>query len=197
MHRITADTYACLVGQTPVLLDIKKGRYSLARGATGRRITALLEACSNHSAGRILPAPIFSHIPKPAGQKKQSSWRLIFFALLSLCAAILEVRRTSLQQLVRELEAEAGKPARPSKFPVSEEVVAAAFHRIQALLPLENLCLPRSMAIVRILRRCGHSPTLVIGVRLPIAAHCWVQCDDRVIGDTVERVDAFEPILAI
>jgi len=79
---------------------------------------------------------------------------------------------------------------------VSETRIAAAFHLLRQILPLDNHCLSRSIAISRMLRRFGHQATLVIGVQLPIAAHCWVQCDDRLMADRVERIAAFEPILA-
>ena len=46
------------------------------------------------------------------------------------------------------------------------------------------LCLQRSAATVRLLRRHGFAAQLLIGVQqLPFAAHAWVELDGTVIND--------------
>ncbi|BBF82629.1 hypothetical protein EM6_3270 (plasmid) [Asticcacaulis excentricus] len=40
-------------------------------------------------------------------------------------------------------------------------------------------------------------PTFVIGVRLPFAAHCWVQTDDYLISDQALTVSDYTPILVV
>lgn len=50
--------------------------------------------------------------------------------------------------------------------------------------PKEVLCLQRSAATACLLRQCGITPTLVIGVQnLPFKAHAWVEVDGRVVND--------------
>jgi len=48
----------------------------------------------------------------------------------------------------------------------------------------EALCLQRSAATTRLLKRCGIPAQLVIGVQqLPFKAHAWVEVDGRVVSD--------------
>src|SRR3546814_5791235 len=59
-------------------------------------------------------------------------------------------------------------------------------------------CLARSIAFRRLAFRLGFAPTLVLGVKLdPFAAHCWVQSEDCVANDSLERVRCFPPIFAL
>lgn len=56
----------------------------------------------------------------------------------------------------------------------------------------------KSIASFDLLLRCGHRPTLVLGVRdCPFTAHAWVQLGNMVVGDKQERVARYQPILAI
>lgn len=49
----------------------------------------------------------------------------------------------------------------------------------------------------RLLRSEGYSPLWIFGVRTwPFGAHCWLQVDDLVIGDTLDRVRFYTPIMA-
>jgi hypothetical protein len=58
-----------------------------------------------------------------------------------------------------------------------------------------NDCLPRSLAIYRILKYAGLQPEHRIGVRLhPFEAHAWVECEGRVIRDTLPYVREFAVI---
>jgi hypothetical protein len=54
------------------------------------------------------------------------------------------------------------------------------------------LCLQRSAATVRLLKRHGFPAQLVIGVQqLPFAVHAWVELDDRVINDKPYMSDIY------
>lgn len=212
MRRISRDRHACLVGQTPVILDVESGRYQLVRGTTGEHLAAFLAAQERPDTlaalahARLLDPPTIKGQGAPqivAPRYSQldhivlkDGWRLAPIALFLLCMAVIEVRRNALPTILHRVEKEAVKPnlQRPSK---SLETIAASFELVQQFLPFENFCLPRSIAIARLLRHYGYRPTLVIGVQLPIAAHCWVQCDDALIGDRLERIAAFEPIVAL
>jgi len=58
-----------------------------------------------------------------------------------------------------------------------------------------NDCLPRSLAINRILKYAGLGPEHRIGVRLhPFEAHAWVECEGRLVRDTVPYVREFAVI---
>lgn len=75
--------------------------------------------------------------------------------------------------------------------------VAAAFAATGVMLRRQDQCLPLSIAFKRLCLARRTRATLVIGVKLdPFVAHCWVQRDEYVVNDTLERVRLFTPILA-
>jgi hypothetical protein len=59
-----------------------------------------------------------------------------------------------------------------------------------------DACLFHSLALLDFLALHGLYPRLVFGVSMrPFHAHCWVQHEDAVVGDTVEHVSQFTPIM--
>ena len=72
---------------------------------------------------------------------------------------------------------------------------ASAYRRILPFLPFEGLCLQRAWQLRELLASDGLAVDWVFGVRTwPFFAHCWLQHDDRVVADRIERVRAFTPI---
>lgn len=213
MYRLVSNIHACLVGETPVLLDITAGRYQLARGRTGCNLAAFLRKQATEPmcealvrGGLVVPGPPTADWPPEPERPKYAhphhirlgvSWALFPVALICLAVAMRRVRRLPLPDLIQGLQEVANYPAKPPFFRVSEAQIAAIFYLVRTVLPLKDQCLPYSVAIAQMLRVFGHRPTIVIGVQLPIAAHCWVQCDHRLIGDTLHIVDSFQPMIAI
>ena len=75
---------------------------------------------------------------------------------------------------------------------------AAAFARIDRLISPGGRCLPRSIALVRMLIARHAAADLVIGVKLrPFEAHCWARHHDAVVGDSLANVAPFTPILVL
>lgn len=73
-----------------------------------------------------------------------------------------------------------------------------AFQSIYPWIPFEGDCLQRAFMLHHHLHTQGHKPSWIFGVRTwPFLAHCWLQIDDQVIGDTVERVQGFTPIMVV
>jgi hypothetical protein len=61
---------------------------------------------------------------------------------------------------------------------------------------LRGRCLLSSVVLSEFLARYGMRSECVFGVKArPFAAHCWLECGNRVLNDSVERVRAFTPIL--
>lgn len=59
-------------------------------------------------------------------------------------------------------------------------------------------CLPRSVALARLLARSGYACQVNIGVKLgPFAAHCWVQAGDLVLNESAEEAARYTPILIL
>lgn len=91
-----------------------------------------------------------------------------------------------------------GRPAHPRPCVSDIFSLSASFNRTRRILPIDTVCLLDSLALHRFLARHGPPPHLVIGVRLnPFAAHCWVQQDDVVLNDAVERATTYTPILVV
>ena len=62
--------------------------------------------------------------------------------------------------------------------------------------PVSGKCLLRSFLLLRLLRRQGHDAMWVFGVTTwPFAAHCWLQVEDLVLDDELDRVAAYTPIM--
>lgn len=72
---------------------------------------------------------------------------------------------------------------------------AAAYRAVLPFLPYEGLCLQRAYQLRQVLAADGLPVDWVFGVRTwPFFAHCWLQHDDLVIADRLERVRGFTPI---
>lgn len=62
--------------------------------------------------------------------------------------------------------------------------------------PVSGKCLLRSFLLLRLLRRQGHDAMWVFGVTTwPFAAHCWLQVEDLVLDDELDRIAAYTPIM--
>jgi hypothetical protein len=59
-------------------------------------------------------------------------------------------------------------------------------------------CLLDSLVLSEFLCRFDVVPTLVLGVQSkPFGAHAWVQSQDTILNDTIEKVSRYVPILAL
>jgi len=63
-------------------------------------------------------------------------------------------------------------------------------------LPFQGQCLHRAFMLRRLLAARGLHADWVFGVRTwPFMAHCWLQADDVLLADDLDRVLGFTPIL--
>lgn len=89
------------------------------------------------------------------------------------------------------------KKARSSGGQALYHEVAAAFLRARRYASAVDQCLPRGLAMKRMLTRRGCDALLVFGVTMPFAAHCWVQIDDIVLTDPLDIALHYKPIFAV
>ena len=75
--------------------------------------------------------------------------------------------------------------------------IAAAFLRARRYAPAIDQCLTRGIAMKRMLMRRGCAVSLVFGVTMPFAAHCWVQAGETVLTDPLDIVLHYQPIFAV
>ena len=120
-------------------------------------------------------------------------------ALFRLSISNLALRVLPLRVILARLKRRKSMLARSSAAPHGATLeIAAAFKRSSRIVSPLNLCLPRSVAAAHALLASGVRPDLVIGVRLnPFNAHCWVQCEEALINESLDEVRNFTPILVI
>ena len=75
--------------------------------------------------------------------------------------------------------------------------IAGAFERAKRYVSGVDQCLPRGIAMKRMMARQGQTVSLVFGVTLPFAAHSWVQAGDLVLTDPLDVVLHYQPIFAV
>ncbi|MDQ8027453.1 MAG: lasso peptide biosynthesis B2 protein [Brevundimonas sp.] len=112
---------------------------------------------------------------------------------LSLAASTAAFRGRSLSQLIT-------RDAAPHTDGDVDEALLArltgAARRARPWVPFEGECLQRSFQLRALLARWGVATDWVFGVRTwPFGAHCWLQHGDLVIGDRLERVRRYVPIM--
>lgn len=75
----------------------------------------------------------------------------------------------------------------------------SAFAQVRPFLfAARGRCLLNALVLSEFLGRYGIGSNCVFGVHSrPFAAHCWLECGNRVLNDSVERVRGFTPILRV
>ena len=221
-YAMPASVTFCLTGGAAVFLDTCRNRYfrlgprldadfqALAEAGPSAdldmgslvRLGVLQPAADGH--GRLnradAPAPLRSLVEEDLAAPRLGA-RLaprVGFAvavtqarLTSSSLACLVARHRALRQ---EAAVGGARPANGADL----YTLSASFNRLRRLVPIDTVCLLDSFALLRFLAGQGHFPQLIMGVRLnPFAAHCWVQQDDMVLNDAVERASTYTPILAV
>ena len=187
---VRADRYECLI-DAAAWLDIAPGGGLTVPDADIAR--QLMEA----GFASADPCPPRPPIPIAQGDlalplKTRRTDRLRAF--LSLAAGTAAFRGRALKRLLDE-----PVPMRSVHAPDRQELgaITAAARAVAPWVPFEGECLQRAYLLRRLLRSEGYSPLWIFGVRTwPFGAHCWLQIDDLVIGDTLDRVRFYTPIMA-
>lgn len=106
-----------------------------------------------------------------------------------------KLKQRSLDHILSKLRSQRDLP-RQSNATVALEV-AAAYQRARRYVLASERCLPISLAMSANLNHLGVESKLVFGVTMPFSAHCWVQIEDVVISDSLDRVLPFRPIMVV
>lgn len=129
-----------------------------------------------------------------------SERRLLFEAWWCLLAAAMRLRLAPRRAVAAAL-AEAASPVVHRESAGDSEQVALAVSRAAAHHLLPMTCLPRALALRRMLARRGFSSRLRIGVRKEsggvagIAAHAWIEVDGMALGEPEAIEERFQPLL--
>ena len=201
--------YLCKVYEDVVVLDLKADRYLclLDAGAwlypepDGRLIVGAEGAVEDLMAANIAAPQSTSCLRRVS---KTPTLELVAWPRTSpiktLCAAlhILEAthafRGKTLEQLVDTASSAPilrGRCTTPAP-------AFGAYRDAVSWIPGEGECLQRAFTLKRVLAGRGIRADWVFGVRTwPFGAHCWLQIDDTVVGDTLARVSNYTPIMVV
>jgi len=204
---------AVAVGDDLVLLDLQRDRYLGVPGALCGATAAAREPGAQFDAelrsllatagldAASAEASLGAPIPRPLQDLPQAALPPLRVADVggvagNLMAYAFAYRGASLLQLL--LRAARERPRAPGEAGPGLWRAVRRLRRQLLLTPLPRKCLLQSFLLLRGLRREGYDAVWVIAVRVwPFAAHCWLQVGDVVVDDFVDRLDAYEPILAV
>ena len=152
-----------------------------------------------HRLGTVLPPPTEEFAPSSARSTARFPLAgLRFFSASAMADSQLRFR--SFGSTVRAV-AMRRRRYEANRSPSALADIGAAFVAFNAYrlsYPRSYLCLFDSLAFLEFARRYRLFPYWVFGVKAdPFEAHCWVQQDQCVINDTLDRVALFTPIAAI
>lgn len=214
-YAIPAHVSVAVCEGRPIFLDLKANRYFALSEGLGK---AFLDGLNDESwltdlsvAEALVRQGVLCRAcesrPRPVPQIPRPTQSLLdaplppsgglnhLRALATYVMARAELRIIPFEATIRRLHRRKQKQTTVSNTPVGE--VVAAHSRLGRIVTVANRCLPRSIALMDILASRGVHPTFVIGVRLPFAAHCWVQTDDYLISDQALTVSDYTPILVV
>ncbi|MCW2338184.1 hypothetical protein M2337_002417 [Sphingobium sp. B2D3A] len=132
-----------------------------------------------------------------AGQETMPNIVAGLHCLIAQWIAARQVRRRPLAGIIKSLRG-GYRRATPENLELALRKVVGGLAWSSGLIDQLNQCLPRSIAFHRVCLASGIPSTLVFGVTIdPFSAHCWVQMDDLLLSDRLERVRIFTPIMAL
>lgn len=212
---LAPGVHLALVAEDLVVLDVRADAYSLipggaaltrpSRNGAGLRAEGSVLSVLDH-AGLVVPAscarrPAMIPARRQADLNTSGAPLSRAPALLHAMTATVAFRRLGLASLAAAAARRKGA-ARDRSVPENLEEAAvreaALFESVRPWVPFEGDCLQRSWMLHRRLCRHGVPADWVFGVRTwPFFAHCWVQVGDLVLGDSLNRVGGFTPIMVV
>lgn len=206
--------YFCLPGERSIFLDLDRDRYFAASPEATAALLRAIAGTSILGSDEHLLTPLLDQglltleatPSRPVSPTKAAPIRREILAAPAFLP-MLTIRALTFQYRVRRRLARRGLAdtlARCAQKRVAQarkrsvETILGAAATSDLIYASHERCLLKSVALFELLREAGHAPTLVLGVRdLPFAAHAWVQLGDAVVGDSLERVGLYHPILTI
>jgi hypothetical protein len=208
----------CTPGNRTVFLDVLNDRYLTLTAEAEQAFRRLISSdplgaadCAQLqdlvASGLLQDSPG----PAPSAARARAAARSLFQEQMhararDTASALAWLARTRIGMALRPLRStlralrEAKLCADLEPAPPAEELsrVAAAFSRCSMWASPLDRCLPRSVAAARLMIERSLDADFVIGVRLqPFSAHCWVQHQDVLINETLDRVRNYTPILVV
>jgi len=192
---VTGDAYTCLAGGAEHLQLLADGRLRLMQSAVLNDLeeAGWVAACPTLPQRRRFQAPVRSRNPTPSA---------FGLELLPVSVQVLAATTWMRDQPLADILT-AARRLRPSRQPSDGDAAVidqtiAAFETVRPWLPRQGLCLQRAFSLLNCLTRRGVPVDWVFGVRTwPFAAHCWLQHEDTVLADDLDRILGYTPILIV
>lgn len=189
-----AGSYLCLSAAGSVLQD---DGWTLAvgdRGLAGELISAgLADPFRGPAAPRKRPPP--ARATALRSQYPQPRARDLCDAAIGLGDLLRHYRGRAFAEVLGQAR---DRPTLKTRRPAALRDVLDRFQAWIPYAPVSGKCLLRSFLLLRHLHRHGHDAMWVFGVTTwPFQAHCWLQLEDLVLDDEVDRVVAYTPIMVL
>lgn len=217
--RLRDDLYFCRSGDRAVFLDLRTGRYFTLPKQIDAAFQALVEgepAVFDESGfdrltklglltewpGKARPEPCsLMYQPRDsmldAAIPRAGLWSLTT-ASIALARAETELRVVALHRIITGVIRTKNSGILHGGAPSEPTGTAGAFAALTRWISARDRCLPRSIAMTRLLFSEGVPVDMVFGVASrPFRAHCWVQLQSTVLNDRLENVQNYTPILVI
>jgi hypothetical protein len=208
-YQLNPHVRACRDGGYIVFLDLRLDRYWSVPVRSAPAIAGLVETeCARGSGARLIELGLLEPVracPAPYNPRKAAPEQKLlpteqakaslfgYGQCASACwwtAGALSRRRLDLtlahlaELKVRAAEREADTPH-----------LIGVFESFRPWFPRRRVCLFDAVALFRFMVMRGLKPDIVIGVRTaPFAAHCWVEWQGWLAGDSSDHCASFTPI---
>jgi hypothetical protein len=207
---IERDKYMCLdLETTATLLPYLCGRTFVFPDppVSGCAVSRILAELEQRNLIALLPldqaAPSVEQVVLPTRSISGATGNKYHRTAAGACEVLLAVARSAVRLRWRTLAktvshvTQRRRAAVVSNADVRCESLVQRFVSYRFRFGKTDACLVNSLALLDFLALHGLYPKLVFGVSMrPFQAHCWVQHEDTVLGDTLERVSQFTPIMA-
>ncbi len=209
LYQLSPHVRACRDGGYIVFLDLRRNRYWSVPARTAPSISGLVETERAHGSGaRLIEMGLIepassdwaTHKPRgaaPEGKLLPADDLTPSLSDTSLCATAcwLTARTLARRRLDLTLARLAELKARALKPKADARRLIGVFEEFRPWFPRRRVCLFDALALFRFMVMRGLRPDVVFGVRTaPFAAHCWVEWQGRLAGDSSDHCASFTPI---
>jgi len=202
----------CVIEDTALFLDLARDHYfRLPETANAAFLASLINgvafAPALHSAGLdqfVSLAPLRAQgggiHPLEAADLQGCGFSpsLIARALWDQRAIERRLARRGLHTVLSELRSVLCSRHARRPFGAEHAALVKAFEDAGLVRSAVDRCLPRSIALARLMAKSDCACQVIIGVKLrPFAAHCWVQAGHLLLNESVEEAARYKPILIL
>ncbi|WP_158213725.1 lasso peptide biosynthesis B2 protein [Sphingopyxis witflariensis] len=188
-----------------ICLDLSASRYFLLEEEAAAAIDAFVNGAASAEQFQWLVAKdlVEAGVPTAAPSMASDPTDSLYDGPIDppppwlLIEALLFQSRARRSLSRRSLRTHLAPTGLPDAAPERCRPVASSFARASRYRDATDQCLVRGLAMRAMFARRGLGVDLVIGVKLPFAAHCWLQAGAVVLSDPLDRIQNFKPLLAV